>query len=334
MNQDIWNTFSSALRQRFGQRVQKIPLDCGDAGSTCPNRDGTLSHTGCVFCNPLGSGSGLGMGGLSLAGQWEQWRNHFLSAGRASLFLAYLQSFTNTYGPASRFAAVLDQLRPLPDMVGLCVGTRPDCMDAEKAALISSMNCPETWLELGVQSFHDATLVRINRGHTAAQSESAILNAHKARLKVCAHLIAGLPGESPEDFLHSVRRLNELPVQGVKFHNLYVCHHTPLEREYLAGRYTPLTQTQYIELMVEALHTVRPDMLIHRVAADPAEGELVAPLWALDKHLTQIAIEKALRAQNPALAKGAARQRAKAAQRAARTYPAGAPYTERRKLGD
>lgn len=283
-----WNTFTAHLRRRFGQRVQKIPLD---AGASCPNRDGALSRSGCTFCNASGSGSGLGLSGMRLPEQWHYWREHFRASNRASLFLAYLQSFSNTYGPASRLAALLDILDELPDLAGVSVGTRPDCVDEEKLALLVAPPWKEKWLELGVQTLHDATLRRINRGHDAAASARAIRLSAAAGIQVCAHLMAGLPGESPEMFLETVRRLNDLPVHGVKFHNVYVCRETALEREYRSGAYIPLPRNLYIELTVEALTRLRPDIIVHRVVADPAPGELAAPEWATDKSGLVRAIE-------------------------------------------
>ena len=275
-----WNTFTVHLRQRFGQRVQKIPLD---AGASCPNRDGTLSHAGCTFCNAIGSGSGLGLAGMNLPAQWEHWREHFRKSNRASLFLAYLQSFSNTYGPASRLAAMLEIFRTLPDLAGVSVGTRPDCLDPEKMAILGAAPWKEKWLELGVQTLNDATLRRINRGHDAAASAKAIELAEKTDVQVCAHLMLGLPGETPDDVHATVRRLNDLPVHGVKLHNVYVCRNTALERVYRAGEYVPLTEDAYVELAVDALTELRPDIIIHRVVADPAPGELVAPDWATRK---------------------------------------------------
>ena len=275
-----WNTFTVHLRQRFGQRVQKIPLD---AGASCPNRDGTLSRAGCTFCNAIGSGSGLGLAGMNLPAQWAYWREHFRKSNRASLFLAYLQSFSNTYGPASRLAALLDILRGLPDLAGISVGTRPDCLDAEKLALLAAAPWREKWLELGVQTLNDATLRRINRGHDAAASERAISLAAGTDVQVCAHLMLGLPGEGRDDVLATVRRLNALPVHGVKLHNVYVCQGTALARAHRAGDYSPLSEEAYIDLAVDALLALRPDIIIHRVVADPAPGELVAPEWAARK---------------------------------------------------
>lgn len=297
-----WNSLSAWWRGRFGKRVQKIPLDAEFIGATCPNRDGTLSRRGCTFCNASGSGSGLGARGMNIAEQWDFWRAHFKASARTELFMAYVQSFSNTYGPAARLAALLDQVRGLPEMVGMAIGTRPDCVDEEKIALLAAMPCEEVWLELGVQTLHDATLHRINRGHDAAASARAIEMGASAGLMVCAHLMVGLPGEDKADFLDSLHRLMELPVQGIKLHNVYVSPNTALARDLAAGTYTPLSRESYIDMAVTALQelaTHRPDIIIHRVVADTVPDDLLAPDWVLDKHTTMTAIQKALRGPRP-----------------------------------
>ena len=279
-----YHTLDAWLRSRHGEKVQKIPLD---AGSSCPNRDGTLGVTGCTFCNAIGSGSGLG--GRPLAEQWEYWRTRFAASDRLKhthLFLGYLQAFTNTYGPARRLARLLDELAALPGLVGVCVGTRPDCVDEEKMALLAACPWPELWLELGVQSRHDATLTRIRRGHDAAASERAIRLAAAYGVKVCAHLMAGLPGETDEDFLDTVRWMAGLPIDGVKLHGLYVCRNTPLEEEWKAGLYRPGSRDGYVELVARALTLLPSGVVIHRLTGDPAPGELTAPDWALQKGQT------------------------------------------------
>ena len=275
-----WNTFTNHLKRRFGQRVQKIPLD---AGASCPNRDGTLSRAGCAFCNAAGSGSGLGLAGMNIPAQWAFWRNHFHKSRKAFLYLAYLQSFSNTYGPVSRLEELLTILDGLPDLVGISVGTRPDCMDSQKAALLASRGWPETWLELGVQSMNDRTLAAINRGHNAAASARAIEVAANAGLQVCAHMMLGLPGENLSNVIATTDALNALPIAGIKLHNTYVCAHTALEREFLSGCYRPLDKEEYAQWASEVLIRLRPDILVHRVVADPAPGELVAPAWAACK---------------------------------------------------
>ncbi len=268
------------LRQRFGQRVQKIPLD---AGFNCPNRDGSLSRAGCLFCNPRGSGTGLGAQGLDLARQWDFWRNVYLRKRTARLFIAYLQSFSNTYGPPEKIARVLETVAGLPDLAGIALGTRPDCVDREKLRLFAGQPVAERWLELGLQTADDGVLRRINRGHSFADFRAAVDLAAPLDLKLCVHVVAGLPGEAPGGLLATVRALNALPIHGIKFHNLYVCSGSSLEELWRRGDYVPLERERYLQELIEALAELRPDIVIHRLTADPAPGELLAPTWAADK---------------------------------------------------
>lgn len=276
----LWHTLSTYFRERFGGRVQKIPLD---AGASCPNRDGTLSHEGCLFCNAQGSGSGLLDRGIDIGAQWKFWQEKYANTDNARDFLAYLQSFSNTYGPVAHLRRLLDAVARLPGNRGLSIGTRPDCVDEEKLDLLASCPLPEVWLELGLQSAHDTTLKRVGRRHTHADAERAIHMAADRGLRVCGHLMAGLPGESVEDFLVSVRWAAALPLKGVKLHSLYVCRHSPLEYLWKKGDYIPLTRAAYVDALACALPLLPSSMVIHRLTGDPAPGELLAPLWTLRK---------------------------------------------------
>lgn len=279
------------LRRRFGERVQKIPLD---AGASCPHRDPTSGAGGCLFCNLRGSGSGLAAQGLGLAAQWELWRERYQRKLKVKLFIAYVQSFSNTHGPLSRLERVLEELTRLPDLVGLALGSRPDCLDQAKLAAIAAFPAQEIWLELGLQSANDATLARIRRGHDAATFARAVRQAAALGLKVCGHLIAGLPGEEKKDFLRSVEFCNELPLAGVKFHNLYVCETSGLAELWRRGEYRPLELEEYVEWLVDGLARLRPELVAQRLAGDPAPGELLAPAWAADKNRLRAAIEARL----------------------------------------
>jgi len=276
-------------RERLGATAWKVPLD---AGLGCPNRDGTISRSGCVFCNPRGSGTGLAseeLGGLSLA---EQWESRGRSVRPGALRIAYLQSFTNTHCPPGRLAAILDELAALPGLAGACIGTRPDCLEPPKLDLLArfaeslARDIPgvETWLDLGLQSSDDATLSRINRGHDAACFADAACRAAGAGLKVCAHVMAGLPGEDAEALWATVDFVAALPVAGIKFHNTMVVRGATLEAWWREGRYEPPPMEDYASAVAVALARLRPDMVVHRLVADPAPGELLAPDWAADKH--------------------------------------------------
>ncbi|HKI80701.1 MAG TPA: TIGR01212 family radical SAM protein [Pseudodesulfovibrio sp.] len=276
---------SAHLRRRFGERVQKIPLD---AGFSCPNRDGTLSSEGCVFCNPQGSGSGMLDRGLSIREQWDFWRDIHVKKHGLSLFTAYLQSYSNTHGPAAKLAAALDGLGSLPGLTCLALGTRPDCLDAEKLDLLAAskerLGLAEVFLELGLQSANDATLKHINRGHDAAAFAQAAHAAAKRGLTVVAHVMVGLPTvegrEGLAELLDTVAYVGALPVGGIKFHNVFVCRGTRLARWFDQGRYLPLTQDEYLRWLGEAIMRLDPRVVIHRLNGNPAQGELVAPVWA------------------------------------------------------
>ncbi len=271
-------TLAAALRRRFGRRAKKIPLD---AGSACPNRDGTLSRGGCLFCNAAGSGTGLHHKGFGLRAQWDRLTPPARARGEA--LLAYLQSFSNTYGPASRLAGLVAELAALPDVAGICLGTRPDCLDEEKIALLAGAPVAHVRLEMGLQSARDDTLSRVNRGHDAAALARAARAAAAAGLGVTVHLMAGLPGETTDDFLASVDFINALPVSGVKFHNTLVLAGAPLAALHAAGGYVPMARPDYVAAACEGLARLRPDIAVERLNADPAPGELVAPAWAADK---------------------------------------------------
>lgn len=271
-------TLAAAYRQHFGRRAKKIPLD---AGSACPNRDGSLSRGGCCFCNAVGSGTGLYHKGFGLRAQWDRLTPPARARGEA--LVAYLQSFSNTYGPPARLAGLLAELAALPGVAGICLGTRPDCLDAEKIALLAAAPVGYVQLDLGLQSACDATLACIHRGHDAACFARAARAATAAGIRVTAHLMAGLPGEGVEDFLTSVAFVSALPVTGVKFHNTLVVAGAPLAALFHAGAYVPMAREDYIAAVCQGIARLRPDIAVERVNADPAPGELVAPAWAADK---------------------------------------------------
>ncbi len=275
-----YNSLSAYLRTKYGVRVRKIPLD---AGSTCPNRDGLLSRSGCVFCNPSGSGTGLFDRGLSLAEQWISLTRRLGQKYKTDAFWAYLQSFSNTYGPLSRVRRLMDELADLPGVRLVGLGTRPDCLDDEKLRYIADCGFAEVWLDIGLQSANDRTLRRINRGHDFACFARCVGRTHARGLSVCAHVMHGLPGENDVDFLETIRQVNRLPVAGIKFHNLFVAAGSSLETIWRNGGYIPPTKDAYVQSVIAGLELLRPDIIVHRLNADPLSDELLAPQWAGDK---------------------------------------------------
>ncbi len=274
-------TLSSYWKKKFGIRVWKIPLD---AGFNCPNRDGTISSTGCIFCNEQGSGTGQSLKSISIKNQYNLCREKLILKHGPIKFAAYLQSFSNTYCSPARLELVLDQLSDLDDLCVLCVGTRPDCLDREKIRILASFPCDEVWLDLGLQSSRDETLKRINRGHLAEDFSRSCRLSSLAGIKVCAHVIAGLPGETLDHFLETIEFLNKEPVKGIKFHNLYICRNTTLARMWEMNIYRPQDMEEYAHWVALGLAGLRPDIIIHRLTGDPAPGELIAPEWARRKN--------------------------------------------------
>jgi len=274
-----YSDYNAYLRNIYGERVQKISVD---AGMTCPNRDGTLSHTGCIYCNAKGSGTGAFSKGVSIRDQIENGKIPAMKKYKAKKFLAYFQSYTNTYTSAARMKAMYDEALSCEGVVGMAIGTRPDCVDEEKIHLIDSYTRDYlVWLEYGLQSVHNPTLELINRGHDFHAFESAMaLTAPRPGINVCAHIILGLPGEDRAMMLDSAKVLADLGVRGVKIHLLYVIRETPLDRMYKGGDYTPLEQRAYVDLVCDFLERLPEEIIIQRITGDPHASELVAPAWA------------------------------------------------------
>jgi hypothetical protein len=277
-----YRDYSTYLRQVFGRRVHKISLD---AGLGCPNRDGTTSHSGCIFCDRLGSGTGaLVDQNLSISEQIMRAQAGIKRRYGVCKFIAYFQSFTNTYGALDRLKRLYDEATALPDIVGLSVGTRPDCVDDEKLALLASYKKTHlVCLEYGLQSAHDVTLARIRRGHDVACFERSVHMAHQAGLDVCVHVILGLPGEDKEMMLRTARYLSRLPIQGVKFHVLYVTRGTRLAALHESGVYGCLEREDYADLVVDLLEVIPPGVIIQRMVSDPGKADLLAPRWVKEK---------------------------------------------------
>ncbi|MGE5838853.1 MAG: TIGR01212 family radical SAM protein [Deltaproteobacteria bacterium] len=280
-----YRSYNSYLRELFGERVQKIPLD---AGFTCPNRDGTISKGGCIYCDRRGSGSGaMTWRGESLDEQIAKGMRWAGGKYGASRFIAYFQSFTNTYGPVPRLRELYDSALKHEGMVGLSVGTRPDCVDEAVLELLAAYKDKFlVWLELGLQSSHDSTLRRINRGHDVACFDRAVAAARTKGLNVCAHVILGLPAETREMMMETARHLRGLPVEGVKIHALYVVKDTPLAGIYAKGDYRCLERDEYVDLVLDFLEQLPSNIVIQRLTGDPVLEELVAPLWVREKRRT------------------------------------------------
>ncbi|MEW5949976.1 MAG: TIGR01212 family radical SAM protein [Thermodesulfobacteriota bacterium] len=289
----LYNDLNHYLRNLYGCRVQKIPID---AGFTCPNRDGTKSTQGCIYCNAYGSGTGAFRQGVSISEQIRQAKSFLGRRYGAGKFIAYFQSFSNTYAPIPVLKQRYEEAFFDADIVGLAIGTRPDCISNDILALLTSYQGKYlVWMEYGLQSAHDRTLEFINRGHTVADFLKAVDRTKEAGLPVCVHIILGLPGETKEDMLETARLVAGLGIQGLKIHLLYVVKGSGMENLFKRGEYTPLTQQEYVDLVCDVLELIPPDVVIQRLTGDPRPEELVAPLWARDKMGTINAVKTVLR---------------------------------------
>ena len=242
---ELVNTFGQDLKQRHGQKIHKLSIH---GAFTCPNRDGTLGRGGCTFCN-VSSFADESAQQLSVVQQLLARRDEVT---RAKRYLAYFQAYTSTYAEVEYLQRMYEEALSVSDMVGLCVGTRPDCVPDAVLDLLAGYQARgyEVWLELGLQSANDKTLQRINRGHGYAAYVDAVTRAHQRGIKVCAHLIVGLPGEVPMDSLDTLHRIVETGVEGIKLHPLHVVEGSTLGKAWQAGRLEVLTLEQYVEAAV------------------------------------------------------------------------------------
>lgn len=275
-----YNDLNGFLRARFGCRIQKITVD---AGMTCPNRDGTLARGGCIYCNARGSGTGAFGRGLSVTDQLEAGKAILGPRYKAKGFIAYFQSFSNTYAPVDTLCRLYDEALAVDGMVGLSVGTRPDCVNEPILDLLAGhARNHMVWIEYGLQSASDTTLARINRGHDVACFEGAVRATQGRGILVCAHVILGLPGEDRHHMMATADTLVRLGVDGVKLHLLYVVRGTKLAELYEKGAYRCLEKDQYYDLVCDFLERLPEQMVIQRLTGKPHPSELVAPVWALE----------------------------------------------------
>ncbi len=273
-----YSDYNNYLRQLFGQRVQKISID---AGLSCPNRDGFLSEKGCIYCNSKGSGSGMFKRGLSIKEQIETNKIGAIKKYKAKKFLAYFQSYSNTYTSCEHMKLMFDEALSSVGMVGMAIGTRPDCIDAAKLDLIESYTKNYlVWLEYGLQSVHDTTLQKINRRHTVKDFFNAVELTLGRGINICTHVILGLPGEDRNMMLKTAKILADSPINGVKIHLLYVVKGTMLDNMWKRGEYTPLEQKEYVDLVCDFLELLPDNIIIQRITGDPHADELQAPMWA------------------------------------------------------
>ncbi|AAZ98140.1 Conserved hypothetical protein [Thiobacillus denitrificans ATCC 25259] len=275
------HTFGRAMLDRYGERVHKIALD---AGFTCPNRDGSKGIGGCTFCNNKSFAPGA-REPASLVAQFDRARGRIGRATGARRFIAYFQAYTNTYAHVDELRALYDSALAAPDVVGLAIGTRPDCVPPPVLALLAEYRDRghEVWLELGLQSSFDATLARVNRGHGFAEYRTATRAARALGIPVCCHLIVGLPGEDESHSHVSLDRVLDIGVDGLKLHPLHVVKHTKLAIEWKRGEYQPLDEADYTRIAADLIERTPWDVVYHRVTGTASPDILLAPAWCAKK---------------------------------------------------
>lgn len=276
----MYKTLSDHYRQLFGCKVYKLSID---AGFTCPNRDGSLGHGGCIFCSGAGSGD-FAQSGTDIAQQLEQAKSRVSFKNKSGKYVAYFQSFTNTYGPPETLEALYTAAMAPAYIVGLSIATRPDCLPPETVALLARLNeTKPVCVELGLQTIHEKTVQYIRRGYETEVYFDAVRRLKAAGLEVVTHIILGLPGETDEMMVKTTQAAVAAGTDGIKFQLLHVLRGTDLAREYELGKFSCLSLPEYAKILKNCLAVVPEHVVIHRITGDGAKKDLIAPLWSADK---------------------------------------------------
>lgn len=277
----MYRTLNQHYRQKFGCKIYKLAID---AGFTCPNRDGTLDTRGCIFCSAYGGGEFAEGAAPSIAQQLERAKVRVRSKIKDGKFIAYFQSFTNTYAPVEQLRALYTAAMAPEDIVGLAIGTRPDCLPNETIALLKELNqIKPITVELGLQTIYEETARYIRRGYATTVYDDAVARLKRAGLEVVTHVILGLPGETPEMAVETTRHAVSVGTDGIKFHLLHVLRGTDLETDYRKGLFRCLELEEYAAVLKQCLRVLPPHITVHRITGDGAKRDLIAPLWSADK---------------------------------------------------
>lgn len=276
-----YHSFDYMLKEQFGEKIYKVALD---AGMTCPNRDGTLGSRGCIFCSAGGSGDFAGSRQDSITQQIEKQAASIRQKRGVAKFIAYFQAYTNTYAPVDYLRKIYTEAISHPDIVAISIGTRPDCLGEDILQLLDELNQKKpVWVELGLQTIHETTARYIRRGYPLSCFEQAVSELRKRNLDVIVHTILGLPGESKNDILSTIEYLNHGDIQSIKLQLLHVLKGTDLAEDYLAGKFQVYSMEEYLELVIDCLEHLNPEIVIHRLTGDGPKDLLIAPLWSSAK---------------------------------------------------
>ena len=275
-----YTTLNDHYRRLFGCKVYKLSID---AGFTCPNRDGKIGHGGCIFCGGDGSGA-FAAGGSSITQQLEEAKKRVEAKNKGGKYIAYFQSFTNTYGPVEKLRRLYEEAIAPDDILGIAIGTRPDCLGDEVVELLKVIHSRKfVSVELGLQTVHKSSADYIRRGYGNEVYFDAVRRLKEAGIEVVTHIILGLPGETPEMAAETTRAAVAAGTDGVKFHLLHVLQGTDLAADYEAGNFSCLELPEYAHWLKLCLAEVPPEVVVHRITGDGAKKDLIAPLWSGDK---------------------------------------------------
>lgn len=296
MEEKPYRDLNGYYRSLFGCKIAKIALD---GGFTCPNRDGTCGTRGCLFCSAGGSGDFAENAALSIAQQIEKGRAQTAKKWADVKYIAYFQAFTNTYAPVAVLRQKFEEALAQPEIVGLSIATRADCLPQDVIDLLKELSQKtKIWVEIGFQTANEQTAKIIHRGYDNAVFADAVQRLHQAGISVIVHTILGLPGETKEDVLHTMRYLNDLPIEGVKLQLLHVLENTDLAQWYRMGKYEPLDLQTYVDWVCACISVLREDIVIHRLTGDGDRKTLLAPTWSLSKRYVWNTLHKQMRTQN------------------------------------
>ncbi|MFV0479679.1 MAG: TIGR01212 family radical SAM protein [Anaerorhabdus sp.] len=290
-----YHTWNYYLRNHFGSKVFKVPLD---AGFTCPNRDGHCGTGGCTFCSERGSGDFI-FKSSSLLEQYNQGKLMMEKKWPDAKTIPYFQSYTNTYGTLDKIEQCLSPFLDHAEVVAIAIGTRADCLEDEKLEFLNKCSDKkEIWIELGLQSVHDETAKKINRGHDFSVLKDCVQRIQSTNCKICLHIINGLPGESADMMLETIKKVNELKVDAVKIHMLHLINGSTLTQQYLAVPFPILSQEEYVDIVCKQLQLLHPSIIVQRLTGDAKKEDLIAPLWTIKKTITINEIDKQMARKN------------------------------------
>lgn len=286
-----YTSFNSYLKEKFGCKVYKLALD---GGFTCPNRDGKIDTRGCIFCSKGGSGDFAESRSLSITEQIENGKKRVSKKIKDGKYIAYFQAFTNTYAPIERLRELYTEAINHDDIVALSIATRPDCIDENVIALLDEMNkIKPVFVELGLQTVHEESAKYIRRGYDLEVYDNAVLELHKIGINIVTHIIIGLPNESAEDMLESVKYVCK-HTDGIKLQLLHIIDGTDLAEEYKMGKVNVLSLEEYTDIIKKCVDIIPKNIVIHRLTGDGAKKDLIAPLWSADKKNVLNTINKAI----------------------------------------